>query len=109
MRGWWWVGRGGISCSGFWAAFCYFIDQYLPVGLKGLMVAGLLAVMMSTADSYLNIQSVIISNELVKPIFPEISEPQGVVVARIATVVVAVLSAVLALVSKNIIDLVWLK
>lgn len=89
-------------------AFSYFIDNYLPVGLKGLMIAGLLAVMMSTADSYLNTSSIIISNELVKPRFPQISAMQEVMVARFATVIVALLSAVLALVADNIMSLIWL-
>ncbi len=88
-------------------AFSYFVDHYLPVGLKGLMIAGLLAVMMSTADSYLNTSSIIISNELVKPMFPQISAKQEVMIARFATFWVAAMSAILALTADNILDLLW--
>lgn len=34
--------------------FAYFITQYFPVGIKGLMVAGVLAATMSTLDSTIN-------------------------------------------------------
>lgn len=37
--------------------FAYFITNYFPVGLKGLMVAGVLAATMSTLDSSINAMS----------------------------------------------------
>ena len=47
--------------------------EWLPLGLKGLMISGLFAIMMSTADSYMNEStSIIISNDLIKFYFPKI-------------------------------------
>ena len=44
------------------------INTYVPVGLKGLLGAGVMALAMSTADSHLNALSVIFANDLVKPL-----------------------------------------
>lgn len=44
--------------------FAYFITQYFPVGLKGLMVAGVLAATMSTLDSTINALSACFYNDI---------------------------------------------
>ncbi|MFV9927322.1 MAG: hypothetical protein AB8V45_02405 [Candidatus Midichloria sp.] len=46
-------------------AFIYFIDNHLAAGAKGLIIAGLLAVVMSTADSWLNNASALYAHEIV--------------------------------------------
>ncbi|MHC0448574.1 MAG: sodium:solute symporter family transporter [Candidatus Lariskella arthropodorum] len=46
-------------------AFIYFISNYLSVEIKGLMVAGLIAVIMSTADSWLNTTSILITHDII--------------------------------------------
>lgn len=45
--------------------FAYFITQHFPVGLKGLMVAGVLAATMSTLDSTINALSACFYNDIV--------------------------------------------
>lgn len=44
--------------------FAYFITQYFPIGLKGLMVAGVLAATMSTLDSTINALSACLYNDI---------------------------------------------
>ncbi|MCG8340783.1 MAG: sodium:solute symporter family protein, partial [Cytophagales bacterium] len=44
------------------------VNKLLPIGLKGLAVAGLLAVVMSTADSYLNTAGLLLSHDIIKPL-----------------------------------------
>lgn len=45
------------------------IINYLPTGIFGIAVIGILAVLMSTADSYLNIGSIMLVNDLMVPYF----------------------------------------
>lgn len=42
------------------------VDQILPVGLKGFIAAGMLAVLMSTVDSYLNTASVLVTRDIIQ-------------------------------------------
>ena len=67
-------------------ALYYFVDHYLPVGIKGLMVAGLLAIIMSTQDSFLNATSVLISHDICKQIWPLLTSKQELFIARISCV-----------------------
>jgi len=47
----------------------HIIQGLLPVGLKGLAIAGLLAVTMSTIDSYLHAAGYTIVHDVIKPIY----------------------------------------
>ena len=44
------------------------VNELLPIGVKGFAVAGLLAVVMSTADSRLNSVGLLMSHDVIKPI-----------------------------------------
>ena len=48
-----------------------YID-WLPLGIKGMMISGLFAVIMSTADSHMNSTSTILLNDFLKEYFPKI-------------------------------------
>ncbi len=43
------------------------ISNYLPVGIFGIAVIGILAVLMSSADSFLNIGSITLVNDIITP------------------------------------------
>ena len=63
------------------------ITNYLPVGIFGMSVIGILAVLMSTADSYLNGCSILIVNDVITPYSKyirkrELSEPEKIKLAR---------------------------
>ncbi|MDR1255225.1 MAG: hypothetical protein LBJ78_04370 [Puniceicoccales bacterium] len=56
---------------------------YLPIGLYGFVVAGLLAVFMSTVDSILNASSISLVNDLIIPFTKrQMSEKQKLSIAR---------------------------
>lgn len=80
----------------------------LPSISLGFMVAGILAVIMSTADSWLNSLSVIISHDVIKKIFPNISDRTELLSARIATVVCSIFAVIIALYSGEIFKLILL-
>ncbi|RZI45307.1 sodium:solute symporter family protein, partial [Rickettsiales endosymbiont of Peranema trichophorum] len=88
--------------------FVTFIDRYLCVGIKGLMIAGMIAVMMSTADSWLNTTSVLCAHDIAKMIFPKLTDWQELWIARLSTTVVGILAITIASNAEGILELSWL-
>ena len=73
LRPWPWITIGLLSLiylpqlTDAETAFPLMINEFLPVGLKGIMVASLFAAYMSTIDTHLNWGSSYIINDLYKP------------------------------------------
>ncbi len=53
------------------SVYPYLIDTILPVGLKGIAIAGLFAILMSTIDSFLNTASVAFAQDILEGFFPK--------------------------------------
>ena len=68
------------------------IDNLLPVGLKGLFAAGLLAAVMSTVESALNSIATMTSEDIVKKLRPNTAERTLVLTGRLTAWVVIVLA-----------------
>ncbi|MCP5369702.1 MAG: sodium:solute symporter family protein [Rickettsiaceae bacterium] len=86
-------------------ALPYLIDQIIPVGIQGIVVVGLLAAVMSTADSDLNIISITLTKDIIQPLF----SVEGIYlarIARIANVLIGIVAIVIALNFSKIVDLV---
>jgi SSS family solute:Na+ symporter len=62
------------------------VEQVLPVGVRGLVVAGLLAALMSSLSSVFNSTSTLITWDIYREMKPEASERELVWVGRAATV-----------------------
>ncbi len=87
-------------------ALPYVIQQVLPLGLKGMVVAGIIAVVMSSADSFLNGAAVAFTNDVVGPLRRRpLSDRQALFLAKITTLLVGVLAIVFAIKIKSILDL----
>jgi len=69
------------------------ITQLLPVGLKGLISAALLAALMSTIAAALNSSGTLVSIDIVKRIYPGTSDKKLTMIGRI-TMLVVILSAI---------------
>ncbi len=89
------------------SVFYYFIDHHLGIGVKGFMIAGVLAIIMSTQDSYLNTTSSLIAYDICKKIWPDLTEKQELLIARISCVAISGLSVFVVFVHKGIIDIIW--
>jgi len=63
-------------------------SNLLPVGLKGLVLAGLLAAIMSSLSSVFNITATLYTNDIYKPRHPKAAEDELVLVGRITTTVI---------------------
>jgi solute:Na+ symporter, SSS family len=78
---------------------------YLPTGLIGIVLASLIAAVMSTLSTHLNWGSSYIVNDFyLRFMKPEATDKELVAVGRISTVVLMVLSAVLALALSSALD-----
>ena len=68
------------------------ITQLLPVGLKGVMAATLLAALMSTIAAALNSSATLVAVDIVKRINPSTSDQKQIKIGRYAAVVVMLLA-----------------
>jgi SSS family solute:Na+ symporter len=72
-------------------AFPALVTRLLPVGLKGLVIAGMLAALMSSLASVFNSCSTLLTWDVYRKLKPGASETQLITVGRIATGVLVVL------------------
>lgn len=88
-------------------ALPYLIKEILPIGFKSLAASGMLAVVMSTADSYLNIASISIVHDVINPLRKvPLSDIEKLRTARIGTFIIGILTMVVALMFRGVLDLV---
>jgi SSS family solute:Na+ symporter len=64
------------------------LSNFIPTGIKGLVLAGLLAAIMSSLSSVFNITATLFTNDLYKPKHPEASERELVLIGRLSTTVI---------------------
>lgn len=67
------------------------VRDVLPVGLKGLMIAGIFAALMSSLSSVFNSCSTLITWDLYRKFNPQASERKLVVVGQISTIILVIL------------------
>ncbi len=101
--------RAGITKGD--EVFPYFIATKVPAGLKGLIIAAILAAAMSTVDSALNCSATVLLLDLHKRYFnPNIGEQASMIFLRSGTVVWGLLgtgAALLMIRAKSILDVWW--
>jgi SSS family solute:Na+ symporter len=87
-------------------ALPFVINDVMPIGLKGLAIAGLLAVLMSSVDSFINGASVGLSHDVIKPLWGNSeSDTEELRWSRLTTISLGLLSAVFALKAKSALDI----
>lgn len=88
------------------AAMSTVVSHMLPAGVKGLVLVALVAVIMSTCDSFLNSTAVVFVRDIYQPfVHPGVSATTVLALQRIVTVVVGAAAIVFALSATSIIDL----
>lgn len=84
----------------------YLMNDSLPIFLKGLAVSGLLAALMSTADSDLNCVGIAAVNDLFIPLSrSSFSERRKVFLARVCTILFGCFSACVALYFEDVLSI----
>ncbi|MCH8121453.1 MAG: sodium/solute symporter [Planctomycetes bacterium] len=101
--------RAGITRGD--QVFPYYIATQVPSGLKGLIIAAIVAAAMSTVDSALNCSATVLLLDFHKRYFnPNIGERASMVFLRLGTVVWGLLgtgAALLMIRAKSILDVWW--
>jgi len=94
--------KGMLDLSNSDEAFAVLVSTLLPVGLKGVVVGGLIAALMSSLASLFNSSAMLFTVDFYKRFKPESSEKHLVFVGRVATVVIVVLGILWIPVMKSI-------
>jgi len=101
----------GITMAGCDSVFPHYIAHELPPGLRGLIVAAIIAAAMSTISSAFNCAATVSLLDFYKKyVKPDLSDRGGVIFLRLATFVWGALGigcAVLMLRAKSILDVWW--
>mgnify|MGYP001031793460 FL=1 len=78
--------------------FIYLVKAYFPVGIKGIISIGLLAAVMSTADSFLHSAGILIAYDVVQPLLAKKYEVNVLRTSQYATFFLGVVSLGIALI-----------
>ena len=81
--------------------------QLLPVGVLGLVVAGLMAAMMSSVSATFNSASTLVTMDFVRQLKPEFTSKQLVRVGQITTLVLVVLAILWVPLIETVSDSLW--
>ena len=89
------------------AAFPTLVAKLLPAGIKGLVVAGILAALMSSLASLFNSSAMLFTIDFYKRFKPSATEKQLLHTGRLATVVIVVLGVLWIPVMKSVGDVLY--
>ncbi|MFH2128873.1 MAG: sodium:solute symporter family protein [bacterium] len=98
----------GATKEGVDAAIPNLIVHYMPAGLKGLCLAAMMAIMMSTADTVLLIAGTSFSRDIFQALRPRTEDRTLLSIARGFILIIGVLGIVFALNMSGIFDLILL-
>ncbi len=86
-------------------ALPYVVLEVMPIGLKGFAIAGMMAIILSSADSFLNAASVSITHDVLTPVMPRLTEVQKLLISKYSTYFVAVSGLLFTLSLESAIDI----
>ena len=88
-------------------ALPFVIKTTMPVGLKGLAIAAMIAVVMSSADSFLNATSIALKKDILQPLgFTFDQNPsKDLLASRLITLILGVIAITASLLSTSTLDL----
>lgn len=82
------------------------IQKVLPVGLSGLIISAMMAIVLSTADSFLNSAAVSVINDVYLPLKEyTVGEKERLKIVRIANVVIGIVAVTVALNMPRLLDI----
>lgn len=82
----------------------YIIDTYTYVGLKGAIITAIIAFAMSTADSWINVSTVLVTHDIFKPIFRQ--KVNEINTSRVFAILLGFFSIWLALYEGDLVDII---
>lgn len=75
----------GLSSMDAEGAYLLMCQQVLPVGMMGLMLGGMIFATASSVNTSLNLAAAVLTNDIYKPLRPQSSDKQLMLVARVTT------------------------
>jgi Na+/proline symporter/signal transduction histidine kinase len=84
----------------------YVIDNYSVSGIKSIAIIGIMAMIMSTADSYINTSSIIFSHDLCKPL--GIKAKNELFLSRAFAIFIGISAVLLTLSADHLLELLFL-
>lgn len=84
--------------------FGFIIDNYTYIGLKGLMVSGVFAMAMSTADSYINSSSVLFAHDIWNVL--KIKKKHELLISRIFALLLGSVGIIMAIMGKDLLHII---
>lgn len=89
--------------------YALLIKNFMPAGISGLILGGIFAASMSTADSMLLAASTLFVNDIYNPIFRKIDKPQDdLKTIRYVTIAICFFSVGISMFMNNIINIMYL-
>ncbi|AIF81932.1 putative periplasmic sensor histidine kinase [endosymbiont of Acanthamoeba sp. UWC8] len=85
----------------------YFINYLLPTGFKSIMIVGIVIIITVMAGSWMNSISIIGINDVIKPLYPNISENKQLNFLRTITVIFIFLSTIISFKVKEYTSLLY--
>ncbi|PCJ27581.1 MAG: hypothetical protein COA94_03815 [Rickettsiales bacterium] len=82
----------------------YMIENYTYIGFKGLVIAGIIAMTMSTADSNINSSAVLFANDICKPL--NVGQNRELLISKLFSIALGIGGIVLAVSTKDLLDVV---
>jgi SSS family solute:Na+ symporter len=87
-------------------AMPYVIRTVLPIGLRGMVVAGVISIVMSSADSFLNGAATCCINDIVKPLWNyPLPKRRELLLAKLTNLLVGILAVVFAVTITSVLDI----
>lgn len=91
--------RDEINAAGTGQTFSILVSKLLPVGLVGLVIASLLAALMSSVAAALNSSSTLVSIDIIKRVKPETTDDQLVWIGKLTAFIVMIIAILFSLVA----------
>lgn len=84
----------------------YVIQEAMPPLLQGIVIAAIISIIMSSADSFLNAAAIAFSNDIMKPLRGHtLSHAEELKQARIITLAVGIIAVIFALSIDSVLDI----
>ena len=99
--------QGQIQIETADQAFAVLVTELLPSGIKGVVIAGLIAALMSSLASLFNSSSILFTIDFYKKYKPDTSEEKLLRVGRIATIVIVALGIIWIPVMQMVSDVLY--
>ncbi|MCP3945115.1 MAG: sodium:solute symporter family protein [Desulfobacteraceae bacterium] len=85
--------------------FPFVVTHMIPIGIRGFVIAALLSIILSSASGFLNAASISFVNDIAKPLFKNSKKINLLLMARLSTLIVGIISIIFASMIQNVLEI----